>query len=399
MFRDEGWTLNGPLFALLAALGVGGAVAEGGQAAQATPQAQTAPVAEGNKSAVAFYGFARLDAVFDDSRINSFQAPLFVRPEPPGAEDRHNFTMYPRLTRLGLNFRAPTLASGARVTGRIEIDFHNGGSNSRGIPRFRHVFLQVQNGFHAFLAGQTSDVISPLFPTVNSDTLMWNTGNLGDRRPQVRYSYGPPSGLNFQAAAGLTGAVDSLDADNDGISDGEAAAMPNLQARVGYTALDGRVLVGAWTHYARFHTATPIGGEDDFGSRSFGGDFDFRVTPRIAIRAEAWTGTNLGDVRGGVGQSFNTATGADIDSRGGWVEVGFRPGRYSFSTGYTMDDPEDDDVLAAGQTRNSAWYVTNQYRVLDPVTVGADYTFWKTEYKAVDDGTDNRINLYVVYVF
>jgi hypothetical protein len=109
------------------------------------------------------------------------------------------------------------------VSGRLEIDFQNGGSNSRAIPRYRHAFLQMNWGVHSLLAGQTWDVISPLFPTVNADTLMWNVRNMGDRRPQLRYSYEPKTGLNARGAIGLTGAIDNLDADNNGVPDGEGS--------------------------------------------------------------------------------------------------------------------------------------------------------------------------------
>src|SRR5687767_5686493 len=132
------------VFALLA---LAGAALTG---SSSTAAAQDAPVpppppppvqAEGNKSAVSFYGFARLDVAIDDSRINSFQTPTFVRSEPTGAENRSNFTMHPRLTRFGVNYKAPAISNGPAVVGKIEIDFHNGGSNSRAIPRYRHVYV------------------------------------------------------------------------------------------------------------------------------------------------------------------------------------------------------------------------------------------------------------------
>jgi hypothetical protein len=368
--------------------------------APAAPPAQPAPPpvqTEGNKSAISFYGFARLDAVLDDSRINSFQTPTFVRSEPTGAENRSNFTMHPRLTRFGFNYRAPAITGGPTVTGKIEIDFHNGGSQSRAVPRYRHVFLQMNWGPHAILAGQTSDIISPLFPTVNADTLMWNAGNLGDRRAQFRYSYEPSKGFTLRAGIGLTGAIDGQDQDANGVVDGEASTLPNFQARVGYNS--PKVLLGTWGSYAKLHTDTAFGGKNDFDGQSFGGDFDLRFTPQVSLRGEIWRGSNLGDFRGGVGQSFNPATGQEIESHGGWAELGLRKGRYGFSTGYTIDDPKDEDVPTGGSTRNGSWYVTNQFRIVPTVTAGIDYTYWKTEFKGLNEGTDNRVNFYLMYGF
>lgn len=362
-------------------------------AAQAPAPAQ----AEGNKSAISIYGFARLDAEIDDSRMNASQLPQFVRPEPAGAEGRSSFTMHPRNTRLGFNFRAPSSSTGPVVTGKFEIDFHNGGSQSRGVPRYRHVYLQMNWGAHTILAGQTWDIISPLFPSVNADTLMWNAGNLGDRRAQFRYTYEHARGLSLRAGVGLTGAIDNADIDNNTVPDGEASTLPNFQGRVGYNS--PRALVGLWGHYSQVQTDTAYGGKKEFDGHSIGGDFDLRFTPQISLRGELWAGSNLGDVRGGAGQTFNTATGREIDSRGGWAELGLRRGRYAFSVGSTMDDPDDDDVPANGITRNGSWYVTNSFRVAPPVTAGFDYGYWRTKYKGQSDGTNNRVNLYLMYTF
>jgi hypothetical protein len=273
------------------------------------------------------------------------------------------------------------------------------GANSRAIPRYRHAFLQMTWGSHSLLAGQNWDVISPLFPTVNADTLMWNVGNMGDRRPQLRYSYEPKAGLNVRTAIGLTGAIDNLDADNNSVPDGEASQVPNLQGRLGYTTANGKVLVGASTHYARMRTDSPVGGRTNFDSQSIGVDFDLRLTPSVSVKGEAWTGSNLADFRGGVGQALNVALGREIDSHGGWVELGIRRNKYGFWIGYLMDDPDDRDVPGSGVTQNSAWYVTNQFRVAPPVTAGIDYIYWRTKYKGVNDGTDNRLNAYIAYTF
>jgi hypothetical protein len=368
--------------------------------AQPAPAPAPPPVqAEANKSAVSFYGMARLDLIFDDSRVNSFQAPTFVRSEADGAENRGNFNMHPRLTRFGVNYRAAQVAGGPAVSGRLELDWQNGGSNSRAIPRYRHAFLQMSWGAHSLLAGQTWDIISPLFPTVNADSLMWNAGNMGDRRPQLRYSYEPKAGLNLRAGIALTGAIDNLDADNNGIPDGEASQTPGFQGRVGYNTANGKVLFGASTHYARLHTDTPLAGNTDFGSHSFGVDVELRFTAMVTVKGEAFTGSNLGDLRGGAGQALNVPLGREIDSHGGWVELGLRRGKYGFTTGFTMDDPADADVAASGITQNRAWYVTNQFRVAPPVMAGVDYIYWRTQFKGANNGTDNRVNAYIAFTF
>jgi hypothetical protein len=351
-------------------------------------------------SEIDIYGFVRIDVIFDDSRVNSFQAPSLILSEPDGTPSQSNLTIHPRLTRFGMNFTAPetldTIGE-AELTGRIEVDFQNGGRESRAVPRMRHAYLRLDWGPHSLLAGQTSDLISPLFPAVNADSLMWNAGNLGDRRMQIRYEYAQAAGLTLQGGIGLTGAVDPLDADSNGIRDGEAATMPNLQGRIAWSGMN--LTVGGWSHFARLHTDATFNGENDFNAYSVGGDVDYQLTPRLSLRGEAWFGSALGDMRGGIGQTFRPLTGMEIDSRGGWAELDVRNGMHDLSVGFTIDDPENAQVPLGGATENRAWHVTNRFTLGPPLALGIDYLYWRTDYRALPKGTDNRVNLYFIYSF
>jgi hypothetical protein len=380
------------------------------QARQETPApAPPAPAKEVQpaESRLQFYGFIRTDVILDDSRPDSAQSPLFILSEGPDATNRANFTMHPRLTRFGINFSGPALEplGGARISGKLEIDFQNGGRESRAIPRYRHAYLTLSWATSSLLIGQTFDIISPLFPSVNADTLMWNAGNVGDRRPQIRATIQPPSErLQWSATAGigLTGAVDQQDLDADGIRDGEASALPNVQGRLGITYPLGtrRLGVGAWAHGAWEEVTAPIAGETRFDSHTAGVDLEVPLGRRAMFRGEVWTGSNLSDVRGGIGQGINRTTGEGIDSQGGWGEIStdVTP-RYSIFAGYTIEAPDAEQVPASGRTRNSAWYLGNRFSAGRPFVVGIDYLRWETEYRGLPSGTDNRVNLYFTYNF
>lgn len=255
------------------------------------------------------------------------------------------------------------------------------------------------------LIRQTSDVISPLFPSVNADTLMWNAGNLGDRRPQVRATYAPAAGRarwSVAAAAGLTGAVDQQDLDADGIRDGEAAAIPSVQMRIGVTWPAGgrRVAAGVWAHGSRQTVAVAVAGETRFASHAVGADLELPLGTRGTVRGELWTGRNLPDIRGGIGQGINRGTGQEIGSRGGWLEIGGDlNAQYAVFAGYSLDSPDADEVPAGGRTQNGAWFLANRFTVARPFVVGVDYLRWRTEYRGLPAGTDNRINAYAIYNF
>jgi len=359
-----------------------------------------AVITESKRSKLSFYGFARADVIYDDSRPSSAQSPTYIHSEGPGEEQDGDFTMHPRLTRMGMNYSGPVLDSlgGAKLSARIETDFQNGGSESRARLRYRHAWAKLGWDRNSLLIGQTWDIISPLYPSVNADTMMWNTGNLGDRRMQIRYTHQATDNISLTAGVGLTGAINSQDLDANGVRDGEDAETPQVQARMAYAG--EKIKLGVWGHYANEETEILFNGQNNFDSYSAGFDFDFRPASFASVKGEIWTGSGLGDVRGGIGQSININTGNEIDSHGGWVELGLKPASYyNLSVGFSIDDPDNDDLWKEARKLNRAWYMTNQFRLGSAFMFGLDYLHWKTNYVGLPEGTDNRLNLYSIYYF
>ena len=375
---------------------------------------------------IKFYGFLRGDLAADSNRMSfDTQLPFFVLspadPSQAGAQTG-DLTAHPRLTRFGVDVIPPELPSGWRALGKLEIDFYNavidrppaGGplakdlvSNSRAAPRIRLAYVQVSRGDFSFLGGQTWDVISPLFPSYNAEVVMWNGGNTGDRRPQFRLAYEPKIGkgkLSITGAMGASGAVDGQDLDGDGFRDGESAVTPTGQLRVGYSAplLGQTWSFGLWGHAARQRlNRSAMGGRDDFNSNLFGVDFSLPIARSLSIKGEAWKGRGLSDVRGGVGQSVNAATGQVIGAAGGWAELTFKANsHYTVSVGTALDSPYAEDISAAnGRVRNRVHYVTNRFPVGRGLSFGFDYGRWQTRYKALPTGNNNRFNLFVQQSF
>ena len=354
------------------------------------------------------YGFIRLDAIFDDSRMQHSQYPFWVQSEDPsvGVKDDSRMTLHPRLTRVGVKLNPQSVATDWSMSGRIEIDFQNGGSESRELIRMRHAFMSLQSGAFSFLAGQTWDIVSPLYPAANNDGMMWNAGNLGDRHPQVQLALAPRfGGGQFEAIVGasMTGAVDKKDLDDNGEHDGFAAAIPSAQARLGYSAKlwSGRPLkIAAWGHYGQEETATAVGGETDFNSWAAGFSLSLPLATWLALEGEGWMGENLSDIRGGIGQGVNTGTGAEIASRGGWAQAAIdAAGWWSLFLGATMDDPDDGDLNDGDRSRNAAAFLVNRFKPWSSFQVGVEYLYWLTEYKNLDSGSSNRVDLHFSYFF
>jgi hypothetical protein len=96
-----------------------------------------------------------------------------------------------------LNFSTPT-ANGIETSGKLEIDFYGGGPENKNLPMMRHAFMKLdwpKRGF-SILAGQTSDVISPLVPSTVNYSVAWWVGDIGYRRPQLRLTKAFKAGAN-----------------------------------------------------------------------------------------------------------------------------------------------------------------------------------------------------------
>lgn len=370
------------------------------------------------------YGFARLDLQRDDSRPNNTQTIGWILSEDPaapagigaGGRDHDDFTMHPRLSRLGVDFSGGKIdgLGDPTITGKIEVDFFNNGltgqSESRAALRMRHAWLKLGWDRLSVLAGQTNDVISPLFPIVNSDLVMWGAGNLGDRRPQLRFEYAPPTGETgfiAQAEVGLTGADDNADLDSPGtfgagFRDGETSGLPTLQARLAdrFEFGTGKAEVGLWAHRAWEHPDTSFNGEDRFDSDVFGIDVSLPVYKDIVgVKAEWWSGKNVDDVRGGIFQGINRTSGDEIAAKGGFAEISVKCSDHLTSyVGWSNDNPDNADVGAQGRAENVIGYAALRWNY-KPLSFGLEYLDWTTKYVGLDDGTDNRVVGFLQYSF
>jgi hypothetical protein len=376
------------------------------------------------------YGYARADLVVDSRKMFAGpHLPFWVlSPDDPRAADRTDgdFTIHPRLTRLGFDTEAPPVArlGNAKLTGKIEVDFFNmlpdrnsATSNSRAFLRMRHGYGELQWERNKVLFGQTWDLISPLYPAANFEVLMWMAGNLADRRPQLRYTLEPVVGKG-KASVGLMlgspSAVDSQDLDTDQIVDGEESRRPTLQTRLAITQpswVQGQTWeVGIWGHDSAFriNSAAAINGHRSFDSYAAGLDVRFPLSKKLLVQGEGWFGKALSDVRGGVGQSVNTVTGQEIRSSGGWAEALYQWSElYTLGAGFTLDDPEDEDVVAftganqtaTGKTQNRSYYLVNRFSLGSGLTIGLDWMFFKTKFRGLDAGSSNRWNAWVQHNF
>lgn len=370
------------------------------------------------------YGYLRVDMVYDDSRPNDPQLPVFIRSEDQAApaafgqpKNSENFNMHPKLTRLGIDFNGPKIGGlgDAQITGKLETDFYGATtSESRQALRIRVAYTQLKWNEFSLYGGQMWDVISPLMPIVNPDMVMWGAGNLADRRPQIRGEWvhalgdaAAKTALTVTGMIGTTSAVVNENLDGNAYRDGDQSGVPTLQGRVGWkkpTAAKGLMDFGAWAHRAIEDVDGTVGGQSNFQSSAYGVDFQVPLfEDRLWLKGELWAGRNLDDVRGGILQGVNASTGDEISSEGGWAEVGFKlaDSHTTLHAGCSFDNPDNEDLTGsstAPRSRNQIAYVACRWD-FNPFYCGIDYLRWVTGYQGFTEGTDNRFQAYMQYSF
>ncbi|MBK8978296.1 MAG: hypothetical protein IPM29_20530 [Planctomycetes bacterium] len=372
----------------------------------------------GSGSTFQLYGFVRLDTPWSDSRFNDNQTPGYVQSEDASApasigagENDGAFSIHPHMTRLGLDFESPTIASfgDPSLTGNIEIDFYGQNvddSDSRSGLRMRKAYLKLDWEHWSLLAGQDWDLISPLYPIVNNDLVMWGAGNTGDRRPQLRLTRKDEVAggeLTAAFALGLAGAVASSNVEG-GLRSGENSELPLFCSRIGWrrnTDSGGVFQAGVWGHYSRYEF-DPAGGTAtrDFEAWSAGLDLQVPIwEDRAWLLGELWIGDDLEDIRGGIFQGVNPTTGRTIGSRGGFAELGCKVSEHvSLHAGYSFDNPVDGDLSTGMRSDNRVLYFAVRHQ-FHSFRFGLEFLNWTTSYVGYGDGDANRVSGYIAYYF
>ena len=361
---------------------------------------------------VQFYGFARFDASYDTGQISSGNIALWAQPKTAGQNDAE-WNLTAGATRLGLNLSGPDTET-MKLTGNIEFDFLSKDSSSENnqLPRLRHGYLKAfwPASDFSIIAGQTWDVISSLIPFVDDPALMWDAGNIGSRHPQVRFTKGFKAGekgrIEVAAAASRTIGEKNNTSGIIATDPGKDAAMPTLQGRVAWSApllvKNQPATIGISGHYGQEEWDTDtVGNHKTLDSWSCNLELTMPICPKMTLAGEYFTGSNLDDYFGGIGQGVNTSTIKEIRSIGGWAALrfAFNP-ETSFSLGAGIDDPKDSDLsAAAARTKNQTIFGTLVNKITPNLILGLQLAQWKTDYYNGDRGNALRAQTSLTYKF
>jgi hypothetical protein len=359
-----------------------------------------------------FYGFIKVDAAYDTSHANPGNFVRWIDLEP-GNEDDAQFSLTANQTRLGLWLTSPDDPDKSLLTrGRVEIDFYGGGAENKPNPMLRlgYIDLHWRKSGWRFVAGQTFDVISPLFPVTINYSVQWWAGNIGYRRPQLQLTKDLilTDASKMQIKGAITRDIGATDSNFAAVDAGTDSGLPGLQGRLGWELgrrESGPVALGISGHWAEEEfEIDDVGNALRFDSWSVNFDLRAPLSRKATLKAEAYTGLNLTAYLGGIGQGVNLDQGQEIGDTGGWISLDLGP--YSYLVhhmGVTVSDVEDDDIDPGDRSFNSSIFWNGVYSVTERVQFALELSYWNTEYKQSEPETDSansfRTQFAVMYRF
>ncbi|TKJ37809.1 MAG: hypothetical protein CEE38_07005 [Planctomycetes bacterium B3_Pla] len=366
---------------------------------------------------IQLYGFLKFDAAYDTSRTDDGNFAKWVESEEFNDDD-DQFNMTANQSRFGIKI-AGIGDDEIKTSGLAEVDFYgldfDYGRQNEGYLMMRHAYLKLDwpDDDFSIIAGQTSDVISPLSPTTVNYTIGWYTGNLGYRRPQVRVTklLDLDGDMDFTLEGALTRTIGRI-SQWSGIHDsGEDYGKPTVQGRVSTTiSVIPKIpatAIGVSAHYGKEeYDTSPFGQDEEFRSWSLNVDVYQPIHSWLTIKGELFTGENLDAYMGGIGQGVTlpfpiTPNSYDeVGSAGGWVAASFEAWKScNFNVGVAMDDVDSGDVDDGDRTLNRSVFANMFYPLAKNVDWAVELSKWRTEYRGPGDAESFRIQTALIYKF
>lgn len=348
---------------------------------------------------IQLYGYIKADASYDSSRTTTGNFVVWADNESSNNND-NEFNMTANQTRLGMLITGPQ-EDDIKTSGRVEIDFYGSGADeNKAKIQMRHAYLKLDwpENRLSIIAGQTSDVISPLNPYTLNYTVLWDVGNIGYRHPQIRLTkaFAATKDIDMKIEGALSRTIG--DTELLGLKAGEDSGFPTFQGRLSATfPFSGHkpTTIGFSGHWAEEEYDSK-----DTDSWSINLDVTQPINKWLTIKGELFNGENLDNYFGGIGQGVDASTLREIGSRGGWIAANLGPwGKWNYNIGAGIDDVDDDDVTSGARTLNRCLFGNAIYSLTKNAQIGFELSHWRTEYKGSGDAEDFRAQTSFIYKF
>ena len=356
---------------------------------------------------IQLYGFIKLDAAYDTSRIENGNYAKWVENESVNDDD-DQFNMTANQSQFGAKINGPS-GEDMKTSGRVEVDFYEGGSENKARLMMRHAYMKLDWPEKRFniIAGQTWDVISPLLPSTVNYSVYWWTGNIGYRRPQFRLT--KELGFDTGGFLKLEGAFSRTLGDESftETDSGEDAGFPTLQGRASISIpMFGvkEATIGLSGHWGEEEYDTAASGQnEDFETWSVNVDYTQPIFEKVKIKAEVFSGKNLDAYLGGIGQGITTVginQYEEIGSKGGWIAASLGPWNTKrFNVGVAVDDVDRGDVNDGDRVLNRSLFGNVYCAVNKQTDIALELSHWRTEYRGPGDAESLRAQMALIYKF
>lgn len=369
---------------------------------------------------IEFYGYIKADAVYDTAKTSDVNQAAFVLPRHTAPytvdETDGEFGMSAMQTRLGMNVKGPDVV-GAKTSGTVEIDFYGTmAPENKARIMLRRAFVRMDWGQVWTEAGQDWELFSLAAPDVLNYPYLALAGNPGYRRPMWAVGGNLKAGdVTLDAAVAIVRVMGEIGTFGSGVTQdtGSQSGWPAVQARAGaaYPLWGGKRSVSV-------HVSGVIGEEQvntpptdsDFPTWGVAVDTEIPVfvdeaSPfAVVLKGEVWTGENMDEWLGGVGQGINAVRGTTIGASGGWGQATvFLPdGKTRVNLGAGIDSADAGDLAGMtglARTQNVVYFSNIIHNLSKQLSVGFEVMYFETEYLLLNDGNCVRFQVSVQYNF
>jgi len=334
---------------------------------------------------IKMYGYIKVDAVYSDSGGNVGNSALQMNAPSEGAAstDKDDFVIDGRETRLGFKLEGVELEDGGTASGKIETDFWGDSTGASARIRLRQAFIALNYDKWGILAGQTWDFFSPLGPSTLNFGYMWRSGNLGDRHPQIIFT---------RKMGEFTAKIGMIDSEN---TDQENSGGP-----VG----------GAYLSYKKGPLYLGLGGivgQEDVTGKDvpiWAGTlaWQYKFTPKVSLKGEAYLGSTLNSFRGGSGTGTYTVGGytKGVRARGGWAQLSVKATKkLTMNVGGGIDDVIQSSIATTIWNYNYNYFLNFKYNLAKNLILGLEFQHFNTDYDLQASGDTNRFQTSMIYKF
>lgn len=306
------------------------------------------------------------------------------------------FGATPQNSRLGLFWSGTELEKNLSIGGKFEVDFVNIlNSTTYGtspMPRIRLLYLDLYGSKWSLVAGQHWDIFSPLNTrSLSLGNNVWFQGNMGFRRPQLRFTYkfldGDVNKLKVAVSADHPANTDDM-INNGGIDTaypyGEMLVEYNRKMKYGDLVIAGSTVVGG----------NRAAGNKTRKTYGLCGSLAIPLHKFFQIDGEIHWGQNLGNLL--------TYAGTTTDARdvAGWAQVSSRWfEKFETNVGFGIDNAQRSKIATGSVNKNQIYFGNFKYYPVKPFYFGIEYEYLRTGYRGNGTSTASVIFSNLVYTF